>query len=114
MKLTVLCVPPCDQQTKGDYENFLELLKEYCKQFEPGKIFTTVGIYPDGSLKWNGVPAKNLPDHILYNIMNRGGRTLLVNGLVFNAGAFSLEELRNFYEIYSQRCAATRDTQPYC
>lgn len=114
MRLTVLCVPPYDQQQPDDYKNFLDLLQEFCKQFEPGEIFTTVGIYPDGSLKWNGVPAKNLPDHILYNITNRGGRTFLVNGLVFNAGAYDQHELRNLYEIYSQRCAAKHDTQPYC
>lgn len=43
-------------------------------------IHTTIGIYPNGPSKFNGVKPEHLADHIEYNRTNRPGRALMVDG----------------------------------
>lgn len=60
-----------------------ELEKEY---YSDGKIHTTIGIYPDGSYKTNGVESKHLKDHIKYNKSCRPGRALMIDGVIVLEG----------------------------
>lgn len=78
-------------------------------------IHHTVGVYinPLAPMKHNGVTPENLQKHIGYNIENRPGRLLVVDGVVaYNPG---------FPEIYVEHILATiaagpkptKDTRPY-
>lgn len=49
-------------------------------------IHTTIGIYPDGSYKVNGVKSEDLDSHIAYNQKYRPGRALLVDGKIILPG----------------------------
>ncbi len=44
------------------------------------KINTTIGLYPNGEYKINGVGDNNLESHIEYNKVYRPGRALFLNG----------------------------------
>jgi len=44
------------------------------------KIHTTVGLYPSGDYKVNGVDSEDLQGHIDYNTATRFGRALFVDG----------------------------------
>jgi hypothetical protein len=43
------------------------------------KIHTTIGVYPSGQTKVNGVKDEHLDEHIQYNKDFRFGRALIVN-----------------------------------
>lgn len=57
------------------------------------RIYTTIGIYSDGTYKLNGVKEEDLKDHIEYNKTYRFGRALLVDGEIVNLGYFQRENL---------------------
>lgn len=44
------------------------------------KIHTTIGLYPNGEKKYNGVAHEDLATHIEYNKAWRWGRALIVDG----------------------------------
>lgn len=44
------------------------------------KVITTVGLYANGSTKYNGVAEEDLQSHIEYNKQARWGRALIVDG----------------------------------
>lgn len=50
------------------------------------KIVTTIGLYPNGNYKTNGVTIKNLLFHIYYNLTMRFGRALIINGIMIYNG----------------------------
>ena len=74
-------------------------------------IHTTIGVYPNGSHKVNGVTSENLAGHILYNTDNRPGRTLIVDDVILYKGlGCSIEDAQRIaLEVTKQ----TKDTQPY-
>lgn len=49
-------------------------------------IHTTIGLYPNGEFKVNGVKSENLTDHINYNINMRPGRALILDTFVIYEG----------------------------
>jgi hypothetical protein len=57
------------------------------------KVYTTIGLYPNGDFKVNGVLDKHLQDHIEYNKKYRPGRVLIVNGKIEYKGWVTTEML---------------------
>lgn len=74
-------------------------------------IHTTVGLYPNGSHKSNGVPSENLAEHIAYQ-RARPGRTFFVDGVMINRGNADQETIDEFETTLSNIKYHT-DTQPY-
>lgn len=58
------------------------------------KIHTTIGIYPNGDFKTNGVADKHLQDHIEYNKKFRFGRALIVDNEVVYKGYVNEETIK--------------------
>jgi hypothetical protein len=75
-------------------------------------IHTTIGLYPNGKYKVNGVKSENLAQHINYNINMRPGRALLVDTFVIHKGIgcrdILNEKIKELIEIKK-----TEDTAPY-
>lgn len=77
-------------------------------------IHTTIGIYPNGSHKVNGVAEEHLKDHIDYNLGNRPGRALMVDGVVVYSGGCNPEELERYIAKNKlTELRITRCTVPY-
>lgn len=57
------------------------------------RIYTTVGVYGNGTYKTNGVSEDDLELHIKYNLDFRPGRAFFVEGKCINKGYFSDEEV---------------------
>lgn len=80
-------------------------------------IHTTIGIYPNGKYRTNGVPSEHLAAHIWYNINIRPGRALIVDNFMIHDGCMkhesdtykrfqsTLERLKDFKH--------DKDTAPY-
>lgn len=78
------------------------------------KIHTTIGIYPNGSFKTNGVSEKNLEQHIEYNKTMRFGRALLVDGEIIHYGSFNKRDLNKLIEENNfKQFKINTDTAPY-
>lgn len=91
--------------------------KEILKlEFENGEkyseIITTVGLYPTGSYKSNGVVWENLFFHIYYNITARFGRALIVNGILIYPG-INNENSWNTKKDEIIKITVSENTQPY-
>jgi len=54
-------------------------------------IHTTIGLYANGSKKYNGVAGEDLQAHIEYNKTARFGRALIVDGECVYEGIVSKE-----------------------
>jgi hypothetical protein len=76
-------------------------------------IHQTVGVYKNGDMKRNGVPAENLEAHIKYNLFWRPGRAFFVDGVCHNKGYLNDQEIAAAQEKIKTFPAPTRDTQPY-
>ena len=78
-------------------------------------IHTTIGVYPDGSRKVNGVPSENLASHIQYNIRFRPGRSFFVDGKCIHKGmnVFEIIEDEEKMEKEISHIKIIRDTAPY-
>ena len=61
-------------------------------------IHTTVGVYKDLSIKSNGVGSERLAKHIQYNISNRWGRALFLDGYCIYKGYLTNEEIEKVQE----------------
>lgn len=78
------------------------------------KIYTTIGIYPDGSYKVNGVEEGDLAFHLKYNEDFRPGRALMVDGKIVLDGGMKSTYIQGIItskkldEIKMKRC-----TLPY-
>lgn len=76
------------------------------------KIHTTIGVYPNGGHKVNGVKTEHLAEHIEYNKTFRFGRALIVDGEIVYLGAMSREKLEKYIKerglegIKMKRCTA--------
>jgi len=79
-------------------------------------IFSSVGIYPNGSYKVNGVSKVNITDHIEYNKTYRPGRALFIEGICHNKGSLTEAEVIEWSDrIMEDKETFWRDvdTQPY-
>jgi len=75
-------------------------------------IHTTIGIYPDGSTKTNGVCSQNLAKHIHYNITYRPSRAIILDGYVIYEGNVASHVIRMIKKKY-ENVKALIDTEPY-
>ena len=79
------------------------------------RIYTTIGIYSDGTYKVNGVSEEKLQEHIKYNQTYRFGRALLVDGQIVNLGYFQRETLEGLIQEKSlNKIKVQKDSCPYC
>lgn len=75
-------------------------------------IHTTIGIYNNGDYKTNGVLPEDLQAHIDYNIENRWGRALVVDGKIVYCGYLNEEGINeildknNLRELKHNKCTA--------
>ena len=79
-------------------------------------VHTTVGMYPNGPYKVNGVPTKNLLSHIKYNLTLRPGRALYINGvLIYDGLSVGIEQVQALEDdlLYNNFQWRTKDSQPY-
>lgn len=74
-------------------------------------IHTTIGVYPNGDYKVNGVCSENLADHIHYNLTYRPGRAFVLDGVVLYKGSCPSEAF--ILSIRRDIPNATIDTIPY-
>ncbi|PHR96669.1 MAG: hypothetical protein COA78_28435 [Blastopirellula sp.] len=74
------------------------------------KIFNTVGVYPNGDYKTNGVAADDLYVHIGYNAMHRPGRALFIDGVCYLEGIgvdmTMAQELVEGLGVHHTKCTA--------
>lgn len=78
------------------------------------KIFTTIGIYPNGQFKVNGVLEENLQSHIEYNKKWRFGRALIVDGQIAYSGMIKEEVIHEIIEKNKlNEIKVLKDTAPY-
>lgn len=79
------------------------------------KIHTTIGLYPDLSYKINGVREDLLKQHIKYNITNRFGRALFLDGkCIYKGIGFTPEILKIHEQLFkNSKYIITKDTAPY-
>lgn len=75
-------------------------------------IHTTIGIYPSGNYKVNGVSSENLQDHIEYNKKFRFGRALVVDGEIIYEGLGCKAAIKELEEVI-KNTKITKDTAPY-
>ena len=57
-------------------------------------IHTTVGVYPNGQYKTNGVKSEDLAQHIWYNTTFRPGHTLFVDEVLIYKGIGFSDKLK--------------------
>jgi len=77
-------------------------------------IHTTIGLYNSGSFLVNGVSSINLSSHIHYNIKNRFGRALFVDGVCVYEGNLSKKAIDDFIKNKLPTIPLKeKDTQPY-
>lgn len=77
-------------------------------------IHTTIGVYANGEMKFNGVKAGNLINHIDYNLDFRPGRALFVNGKCVHKGYLNDEEVQKYEEMFKDpKFKLDKDTAPY-
>jgi len=74
-------------------------------------IHTTIGVYPNGDKKVNGVVSENIAAHIAYNVRFRPGRALFVDGVCVYEGS-GVADLEKLEEKYSS-IKMNKDTAPY-
>lgn len=81
-----------------------------------GNIFSSVGVYPNGDYKVNGVSEANIMDHIEYNKKYRPGRALFIEGYCYNKGGLTEDEVIEWNKRIMKNREAywlDVDTQPY-
>lgn len=61
-------------------------------------LHTTIGYYPNGDYKVNGVPSEDIASHIWYNITFRPGRLFIVDGYCVHRGTFSYDSCKEIVE----------------
>jgi hypothetical protein len=75
-------------------------------------IHTTIGLYPSGEYKVNGVKSENLGEHIAYNMNKRWGRALFLDGEMIYKGNVKGNMLVDFKDK-AIRFRSDKDTAPY-
>lgn len=77
-------------------------------------IWTTIGVYYNGEYKINGVLPEDLAGHIQYNIKNRPGRALFLNGECIYRGYYTWQEAIELQKKFdNQEFAATKISNEY-
>lgn len=76
------------------------------------KIHTTIGLYPNGDFKTNGVLPEHLEEHIEYNKKWRPGRSLYVDEELVYKGLNCNEAIENFKGM-PEKLKVSHCTVPY-
>lgn len=77
-------------------------------------IHSTVGVYANGDFKTNGVAAKDLEDHVKYNLSYRPGRAFYLDGACLNRGYLTEAEAEEWrLKIIDMNLKPTHCTAPY-
>lgn len=76
-------------------------ISEVISQLSAQKIYSTIGVYANGDQKSNGVAAKDLLDHIAYNLQMRPGRAFFLEGRCLNQGYLSDEKIQELEKEFS-------------
>ena len=71
-------------------------------QIPEKRIYSTIGVYPDGEKKFNGVASQDLGSHIVYNINNRPGRALFLEGRCIYRGFLDSETISKLEKEFSE------------
>jgi len=78
------------------------------------KVHTTIGVYPNGNYKINGVKPEHLKEHIKYNKTMRFGRALLVDGVIEYIGNWENDKLEKYIILRKLRNIKLKMfTEPY-
>lgn len=81
---------------------------------ESMKIHTTIGIYPNGSFKLNGVKDEHLEHHIEYNKTLRPGRALVVDNKIVYHGYLTEEQINKIIKDNDlESVLFGKSTEPY-
>lgn len=89
----------------------VELIEGYW--FEVKDLHTTIGIYPNGYPKFNGVAHEDLQYHIEYNRGFRSGRALMIDGEIILKGYASNKQVDEEYLAPLRLEKMDRCTVPY-
>jgi hypothetical protein len=76
-------------------------------------IHHTVGVYPNGQMKSNGVSDDQIIRHKDYNVAARPGRALFVDGVCYYKGHVSDEVLAQALVKITAMTKPTKDNRPY-
>ncbi len=78
-------------------------------------INTTIGVYANGDMKFNGVPDDKLEGHVQYNTTMRAGRALFVNGKCVHKGNLNDDLIALLERQFSSdsKYVLHKDTKPY-
>jgi hypothetical protein len=77
-------------------------------------IHHTLGVYPNGDRKHNGVVDSHLAEHIAYNLAWRPGRAFFVDGVCHNTGYLGAERCAAIAaELQAHPVVMKQDTAPY-
>ncbi len=76
-------------------------------------IHQCFGVYASGRIVGNGVYSENLEEHIAYNLLNRPGRALIVDGVVRNRGYLDQTKIDVALIRIMQLQYIDKDTKPY-
>jgi len=68
-----------------------ELIEKILSGIPEKKIYSTIGVYLNGDKKFNGVAQEDLGQHIVYNVNNRFGRALFLEGKCIYRGYLDIE-----------------------
>jgi len=78
------------------------------------KIHTTIGVYNNDQYVMNGVLPEYLEAHIEYNIENRGGRALFVDGICVHRGYLDYDRVQAWeMKIKNQQLVTTTLSKTY-
>lgn len=80
------------------------------------KIYSSVGVYPNGDIKTNGVHENNILTHIGYNVFYRPGRALFIDGICVHKGSLSHEDIEKYRKMIGmtpEEFTFHKDTAPY-
>jgi len=76
-------------------------------------IHTTIGLYPNGDTKINGVDSAHLEGHIEYNKQFRFGRALFVDGKLVYKGLVPKDVIEKFEKSETIKTVLKKSTAPY-
>lgn len=92
----------------------IEKLNSRKQQGRLPAIVHTMGVYNNGSWKDNGVAWEHMTDHVYYNLVNRFGRALFIDGVCVNRGYLGEERCAQIEGLWlAKPVTMSKCTAPY-
>jgi len=66
------------------------------------QVFSTIGVYANGSRQYNGVRREDLHAHVEYNLHYRSGRALIIEGRCVYSGHVDDKKIKSLEEELAQ------------